>query len=379
MTASLIDELVREMYAAILDAGHWSQVLARLRHAVDGALALQHVWGSPNEPGLSLADNADPVEMRRYAEHYATRDPWMANVRALPARSVVPGAAFLPAAAYHDSAFYNEFLKPQGLEHFICALDETRPGVSCISFMRECRAPDFDATDAALLRALLPSLSNCLRVQRTLRGFETKLAMLETALDALAFGVFLLDAQGRIQHANARAEQHLREDDRLAVRQSRLSINDGALNGTLQTLLGSAAAPSLRLAERRAGAMTIPASHRGPVHLLVAPFHRDSATASTLATAIVFIVTRDATDISAGEFLGQIHGLTAKERACAVHFAHGASLDEIGTALEISRNTVRTHLRSLFAKTGARRQSELAAILMRDLSALEQLRANCTR
>jgi DNA-binding CsgD family transcriptional regulator len=43
--------------------------------------------------------------------------------------------------------------------------------------------------------------------------------------------------------------------------------------------------------------------------------------------------------------------------------ATGASVPEMAHRLNVSPNTVRTHLRRAFAKTGASRQSELAVIM----------------
>jgi len=56
-------------------------------------------------------------------------------------------------------------------------------------------------------------------------------------------------------------------------------------------------------------------------------------------------------------------GLTAAEARVAVKVARGQPLRRIATDLGVSYHTVRAHLRQCFAKTGARRQSALAALV----------------
>jgi DNA-binding CsgD family transcriptional regulator len=47
----------------------------------------------------------------------------------------------------------------------------------------------------------------------------------------------------------------------------------------------------------------------------------------------------------------------------ALHAASGRSVAEIGAQLNTSPNTVKTHLRRVFAKTGVHGQAELAGII----------------
>ncbi len=55
--------------------------------------------------------------------------------------------------------------------------------------------------------------------------------------------------------------------------------------------------------------------------------------------------------------------LTRAERLALEHFARGASVPEAAAALDVSKNTVKTHLQSIFAKTGASRQPQLLRLV----------------
>ncbi len=50
--------------------------------------------------------------------------------------------------------------------------------------------------------------------------------------------------------------------------------------------------------------------------------------------------------------------------------AKGLNLDEASEQLNVSRNTTRTHLRSLFAKTGVNRQSLLVRLILNSVAPL---------
>jgi DNA-binding CsgD family transcriptional regulator len=57
--------------------------------------------------------------------------------------------------------------------------------------------------------------------------------------------------------------------------------------------------------------------------------------------------------------------LTPAEARLAAGIATGASLNEVADSLGIGRETARTQLRSVFAKTGTTRQAELVRIITR--------------
>ena len=76
----------------------------------------------------------------------------------------------------------------------------------------------------------------------------------------------------------------------------------------------------------------------------------------------------DLFDISNGSLALRIqraHGLTREVGACAARLSEGAPLLAIANELEVGLETVRTHLRNAFRKTGVRRQAELVALVLR--------------
>ena len=65
--------------------------------------------------------------------------------------------------------------------------------------------------------------------------------------------------------------------------------------------------------------------------------------------------------------LRQLYGFTSTEAQLANLLMEGMALEDCGDELGIRRTTVRMHLRNIFAKTGARRQGELVALLLKSI------------
>jgi DNA-binding CsgD family transcriptional regulator len=69
-------------------------------------------------------------------------------------------------------------------------------------------------------------------------------------------------------------------------------------------------------------------------------------------------------------FLKNRFGLTPAEARLVQRLVSGDSLRSAAKVLGIKYETVRTHLKSIFQKTGARRQAELVIVVIRALSEL---------
>jgi DNA-binding CsgD family transcriptional regulator len=214
---------------------------------------------------------------------------------------------------------------------------------------------DDTATDAE--RRELP-VRNALPKRLALARAAAKLAM----LDRLACAGVLLDRKARVVRLNRHAEALL--GDGLEVRHGALVASDACSHRDLQQLMGglragclSPAAPSSRALVRR--------SERSPLIVEILPLAALAADARGVALALLVITDIERRPTVPEDLLRTMFGLTPAEARLACRLAEGASLDDVAEALGIVRNTARVQLRSVFAKTGTRRQGELIALLAR--------------
>ena len=62
-------------------------------------------------------------------------------------------------------------------------------------------------------------------------------------------------------------------------------------------------------------------------------------------------------------------GLSPKEIDVTLHLVDGGTVASCAEAMDIAESTIRTHLKSVFAKTGRNRQSQLASLLQNSATA----------
>ncbi|TWS96631.1 helix-turn-helix transcriptional regulator, partial [Reyranella sp. CPCC 100927] len=80
------------------------------------------------------------------------------------------------------------------------------------------------------------------------------------------------------------------------------------------------------------------------------------------AGAVVFVSPRRAADM-APTVLAQLYGFSPAESRVALRIARGEPIPAVAAALGLSINTVKTHTRQIFDKTGVRRQAEFCGAL----------------
>jgi DNA-binding CsgD family transcriptional regulator len=79
---------------------------------------------------------------------------------------------------------------------------------------------------------------------------------------------------------------------------------------------------------------------------------------------VVFVNDPERSRESGLDALSERYGFTPTEREVAQQLAAGAGLSAIAEMLGITLNTVRGHLKHLYAKAGVHRQAELVAKLL---------------
>lgn len=202
--------------------------------------------------------------------------------------------------------------------------------------LRSTRDPDMDQMGG---EAPLPSTPG-----------EPPAPRLAHLLDAMAFAAFHLDAGRRLLFASQRGRAMLAEGRLLREEAGRVVAALPADESCLDEALGEATR-TLQSAPVRLGGRARPLSLG-----CVLPLGGEEA-------ALVLATPGEEGRPMAGGMAAAWFGLTPTEARLAGLLAQGRSLQEVGEQLRISLGTARTHLKSIFLKTGASRQSELVRLL----------------
>lgn len=188
------------------------------------------------------------------------------------------------------------------------------------------------------------------------------LAQLEMVLDRLAEGTVVIDGAAQLLHANRRARELLAIVRDMREPSGLLSFADARAQRTLQQALcrddadedGAAAARGFLVHDRQGATVA---------RAWLEPLQRRCAETDAPARFLVTLHRLPRHTQVAAETLEWLYGLTPCEARVAAHVVAAASVPELAERLELSRNTVKTHLRRVFRKCEVSSLAQLAALV----------------
>jgi DNA-binding CsgD family transcriptional regulator len=211
------------------------------------------------------------------------------------------------------------------------------------------------------LRALQPYLARLVGFGQALAGSAAGGAM--AALEATGVGAILLDWAGRVVEMNALARTHLGAG--LSARGGGLVADRPDVQARLDGLVAWALSPEASRAGLGGGPMALPLPAGGALMVDALPARGELADAFGRSGALLLVTDPRARPRPAAALLRQLYGLTPREAEAAARLAAGDGVAEISEGLGLMESSVRQLIKALLWKTGARRQSELVAMMAR--------------
>lgn len=173
------------------------------------------------------------------------------------------------------------------------------------------------------------------------RELEAASSGLALIMDELAHGVLVASATGQLLHANQAARHELARRQVLTVSEGRLQTTDVRQARVLAQALEKADTGLRSLIALRAGS--------GRLSIAVVPLRGQQPRAS--APIALFLSRASVCDALMLCFFARSHGLTPAEEQVLSILCQGFSAPEIASQLNVAVSTVRSHVRSLCAKT----------------------------
>lgn len=370
--AAALGELLDLVYRGPQESTPWASLLEHLRQRC-GASYFTLVLRNPAQQRPGLIVNASvhgphlPGEPS-YSEHYYAICPFLD----WPVGQVASADQVMGSEVWLEHEFYRQYLAPLDLRYVLVAHMRTPGGMHCALFA--CRGPegeDFNDAERALVRLLLPHLQQAVDLHSTVDQLESERRLYALTIDRLLVGTAILDTQGRLMRCNDAAQRLLDSRDGLECRQERLHAFGRQDNRNLQSAVQA-------LLQRREGADDVEVlalsrpSGGMPLNLLLRPLalNHESHGEARQPALVVFIRNPADSPRASRTLLRSLFQLTRTETEVAMQMMDGLTLDETADALGVSRNTVRAHLRGVFAKTGVTRQAELVKTLLNSVASL---------
>ncbi|HLA78172.1 MAG TPA: helix-turn-helix transcriptional regulator [Vicinamibacteria bacterium] len=361
-------DLVERLYAAVGSEPDLREVLATVaRHLHSDFVAIHEYDHRRRQARAIPIHNFEQRWHRAYVDHFSRVNVWMINGR----HTIRPGGLTLSHEMYPEgrlgqTEWYADFLRPQGLRHSMGAVLSTDQDFSTtMAFMRGPRPGHYGEPEVTFVRNISSHLRQALRLHRRLAEAQAQTAAVSHALDRFPMAVVLVDGRGGVVAMNRAGSELLGEGDGLSLAVDRLVANGrearalrALLTGAIETTLG-------RSAQGGGGLLVERPSGRRPLQVWVTPLPRDPHGFGVRgALAAVFVSEPERGHPLSPECLAGLHDLTAAESRLASLLAQGQDLKQAAETLALSLHTVRTQLRSVFLKTGTRRQAELVHLLL---------------
>lgn len=182
-----------------------------------------------------------------------------------------------------------------------------------------------------------------------------------TALSMMRLPVIALDRHGFVVDVNAAAEAVF--DDDVKIKDRRLFVREVKARALLKEAIDNSLAPN-RLNPLATEPIIVQRQDKLPVIVRVWPCQPAGESAAQEMRAILTLNALGPRPGPPAAILAKTFGLTPSEAKLACIIARGAPPNVAAQELNISRETARNQLKSIFAKTDTHRQSELVALLL---------------
>ena len=346
-------ELLDALYGGIVDASPWEDFLRALS-AWMGSTYATLILTAPglSEPGTIVTPGGDPKTNEDYLATHFANDPF----QGLPEGQVTSFREFLGSQTSPEIDEYKGFLEGAGGDQVLGVDLRFASGLEArCRVTRDRSLPDFTSEDRERFQMLVPHLRNATRLFERLQIEGAEHGVYRGAVEQLGVGTVILDQSGHITRTNAVADTLLQAADGLRVLDGRLILQDPAQQRALEQMLRDAPSKSpYRFKVTRASG--------GDIAAVARPVTVPAIVRGGAALAIFFSVPGEDAQLDPAA-IRDLFQLTRMEAVLAAALASGRSLVEAADTLGIAHNTARAHLRSIFAKTGARRQSQLVHLL----------------
>jgi DNA-binding CsgD family transcriptional regulator len=354
MDQTLVDDIYECSFAPEL----WPNVLDRLARISDAVGGTFFVASSTKVQSWTASE-----PLRAGIELFARSDLLTRGQRVARLRATQHAGFVLEPALYETEEemaadpVYKELLWPAGLGWGTGTAVPLPTGETlCLTLERFRTRGPVEASTIEQLDAFRPHLARSALMSGRLQLERARIASETLALLGLPALVF--DHQGKVLAANQLIEA-LTEQIRWHAR-DRISLKDSSAHALYQQAVANldveGATPVLSFASRGAEASAAMVVH-------IVPVRGQSRDIFQRCAGVLVMMPVTFPEAPPVELVKSLFDLTPAEARVARSLTTGETIETIASNTGVSTNTVRTHMRGVFEKTGCNRQAEVVALL----------------
>ncbi|KQY89829.1 hypothetical protein ASD25_04680 [Brevundimonas sp. Root1423] len=354
-----LNAIVDLIYDTAVAPERWRDVAGRLERLARGRVAFLAQDQRPTGFFMPCSEAQGP-DIAEYLERHWSTDLAMRHLRGAPEGGSIVDSRLVSDEGRQRLGFYRDYLAPRGLHRgyytVVCRDDDS---TVVMGVHRPDKTDDFEADCTRAIAFVQPHLSRAIRLAKRLIAAEAARDASLAAMDEASIGVIVLSHDGVARFVNRFGEAQLAAG-LLSSRCGRWAAAEGREDRALQVALSKATrsigavATTFNLTDRRGHAVKVTAMPLRPAGLM----HLGSEPLAMLTFAV------PAPDLDV-DGLRLTYGLTTAEARLLEAVAAGERVGDYAARVGVQLTTAKTHLRSVFAKTGEQRQAGLVRLALR--------------
>ena len=349
-----LDDLVGVIYEAGALPELWGTMLDHIASRVGargGNLIVSAAQGTVITPSPSTAEVTREFDAQGWNAHNT-------RVSRLLQRADHPG--FLTDADLHSPEelrslpIYTEFLTPRRADAGAATVIMGAHHDGIVLTMEAFGDHDEAHKAVPLLNRLRPHFARAAVISSRIQSAQA--STLAETFDALSVPVALLDPKGKVMAATQRFADLM--DDVVLDGQDRLRLTDPEADARLSSALGG-------ISREHTGA-SIAVKDRenvGVAVLHLVPARRNARDLFSNLASFAILARPDNKSLPSVDILSGLFDLTPTEARVARGIALGRTTADLTQDLNITQETIKSHLKRVFAKTSTRRQGDLALLV----------------
>jgi DNA-binding CsgD family transcriptional regulator len=364
-SAEALSKLLLTLYAAPTQPELWGRFLTEFTQLVGlPAAAILHQDLARDKYGFGVAVGVDPAAQADYERYYGQMDAWRPEFLAKREGEVALGEALCATPDLVKTEFYGDYLSKYDVTLY-AAVATLRQATrfELLSLYRGLNDAEPPPETLAAIELIVPHVRTALQLRHRLCEAEVTARNHVDVIEHLRSGVVLLNERGECLFANRKAEQVCAANEGLYLRHSRLGARKPDEHQVLCRLIDRATAVAKGKMLKACGSVSVQRPSAPPLKVSVMALSPQAPlielVASKVAMVAVFIRSPDDEGSGLAELLIASYGLTSAEARLAAQLFDGRSLSQAAERNNVSRETVRGQLRSIFSKIQVRRQADL--------------------
>lgn len=357
----LLTDLIGEIYEAAYNPQHWAEVFRVLCVDVlnaksaaiivdDYQLGTRTILGHYGLPKMAAITYNLGLARYDYAFKLQEKAPEGVASQIIDHREARTTAPM----------YYRVILKPVDLGYIagltIFRNEEWHAG---LGVHRGFAAEPFGQAEIDIIQTLYPHLQRAIRIHKEFSRLRAREQTLQDAMSRLALGVIEISMDGQLSYCSEMAQRMLAQHPALSISDDgRLRVCDGAQQKALQALIDDALAD---VPDRRKRNLAMGIEHGDRAHPLVVMV----APAATPGAVNLYLSDPWLPSAVSPEVLQSVYGFSPAESRVAMALVNGLGLREIAEAHGVKEETIKSQLKSLFAKAGVSRQQDLVRVLLK--------------